>query len=108
MSNAQIFVLPKETTSKLTKRATRSSKCRCAELDEDLLEDREPEVSCSFCCEPSVNDEKMVDQIVTKSEQEESISQTVSFSNPDNSMDRFIPCRMKENLQAKFEAASQN
>ena len=23
-------------------------------------------------------------------------------------MDRFIPCRTKENLQAKFEAASQN
>jgi hypothetical protein len=31
---------------------------------------------------------------------------TIIFSNPDNSMDRFVPCRMKENLQAKFEAAA--
>ena len=29
-------------------------------------------------------------------------------SSKNNQMDRFIPCRMKENLQAKFEAASKN
>ena len=29
-------------------------------------------------------------------------------SSKHNQMDRFIPCRMKENLQAKFEAASKN
>lgn len=80
MSNAQVMV-----PSKLD-----PIKCQC-DLDEE----------CEICMEVSVEDHKSV---INK--QEESISQTVTFSNPDNSMDRFIPCRMKENLQAKFEAAS--
>ena len=33
---------------------------------------------------------------------------TEQVSSKHNQMDRFIPCRMKENLQAKFEAASKN
>jgi hypothetical protein len=86
MSNAQ--VVHQRTRSKREQR----------EIDEDLLSEdvkctQKPDCYCVNCAQVHLDNAN-------------DISQTIMFSNPDNSMDRFVPCRMKENLQAKFEAAS--
>jgi len=59
-------------------------------IDEDLLsEDCTGELDC-YCQQCAL----------------EQTDTLIMFSNPDNSMDRFVPCRTKENLYDKFEAAA--